>query len=191
MMISNSNLSTRFLALGLLLLGFALLGAIAAVPHIRLASIETQIASKRPILSKLRANLARHPQLKQENQQLLSSDKKTKLLLPGAVTGVAGANLQKLLVDLVKKHGGQANSFQVLPPEEESNLIKISMSLALRVNTTGLRNILFALETSTPLIFVDDITINANRFAIARPGQITLLSVNMQVSGFIARKGKS
>ncbi len=81
------------------------------------------------------------------------------LLLEGDKTGVAGANLQSLVNGLVTANGGTASSIQILPPKEDGNLMRISVSLSINVGTDGLRDIVHSLETGTPLIFIDDIVV--------------------------------
>ncbi len=108
------------------------------------------------------------------------------MLLEGETTGIAGANLQKLLSGLVLAHGGEATSFQILPPKEDGNLMRIPMSLSISVGIDGLRDIVHGLETSTPLIFIDDITIRAEQddFRAPDPHYLGPLDVTLQVSGF-------
>ncbi len=191
MMIEQSNIATRLAALGLLLASLAIMAGLAAAPQIYLSSVVEQITASRPLLTALRQQVAAGPKLARENKLLISSGKKTKLLLPGTATGVAGANLQKLVVDLVKKYGGQATRFQVLPPKVEGNLVQISMSLRIQAGIQGLRDILFALETGAPLIFVYELRIRARRFSINQRNRQGPLNINIHVSGFIAKKEAS
>jgi len=190
-MAAQSNMVLRLAAVGLLLASLAVMAGLAVAPQIYLSSIDEQITASRPLLVALREQVAAGPKLRRENKLLISSGKKNTLLLPGTATGVAGANLQRLVVDLVKKHGGQATSFQVLPPKQDGNLVQISMSLRIQADIQGLRDILFTLETGAPLIFVDDLRIRARRFSINQRKRLAPLNVTLQVSGFIAQKEAS
>jgi len=192
-MAAQSNMVSRLTAVGLLLASLALMAGLMAAPQLYSSSLDQEIVTSRPLLNTLRRQVAAGPKLARENKLLLSSDKKTTLLLSGSTTGVAGANLQRMVIDLVKKHGGQATSFQVLPPKDDSNLVQISMSLRIKVDIRGLRDILFALETGTPLIFVDDLSVRSRNFRINQRQRQRLapLNINLQISGFIAKKETS
>ncbi len=91
------------------------------------------------------------------------------------------------------EHGGAASSFQILPPKEDGNLMRIPMSLSISVGIDGLRDIIHGLETGTPLIFIDDITIRAEQddFRAPDPHYLGPLDVTLQVSGFALKNGAS
>jgi general secretion pathway protein M len=175
------------LAVAVLVGGLAVAGGLAALPFVRLGALEQTIAENQSELLKLRKEIAREGALRKENTVLAASDQDARLLLlEGETTGIAGANLQKLISGLVLAHGGEATSFQILPPKEDGNLTRIPMSLSISVGTDGLRDIVRGLETSTPLIFIDDITVRAEQddFSAPDPNYLGPLDVTLQVSGF-------
>ena len=183
----RSQSASALLALAVLVGGVALAGLLAALPFVRLGTLEQTISDNRSELFTLRKEIAREGQLRKENTALAASDQDARLLLlEGETTGIAGANLQKLLSGLVIAHGGEATSFQILPPKEDGNLMRIPMSLSIRVGIDGLRDVIHGLETSTPLIFIDDITISADQdeFRTPDPHYLGPLYVTLQVSGF-------
>ena len=175
-------------AIAVFLGGLVLIGFLAALPFIRLSAIEQTMSDNRSELLQLRKEIAREGELRKENAALAVSDKDARLLLlEGKTTGIAGANLQKILSGLVVGHGGEATSFQILPPQEDGNLMRIPLSLSIRVGIDGLRDIVHGLETSTPLIFIDDIAISAGQedFRAPDPHYLGPLDVTLQVSGFV------
>jgi general secretion pathway protein M len=168
-------------------------GLLAAAPFVRLGWVEQSITHNQDELVVLRKQIAREAELRKENGVLATvSADASLLLLEGETTGIAGANLQKIISALVLSHGGTASSMQILPPKEDGNLERIPMSLQISVNIDGLRDILHALETGTPLIFIDDITVaKQDTFRTADPHSLEPLDVNLQVSGYASKNRAS
>jgi general secretion pathway protein M len=161
---------------------------------VRAGWLDETIAHNQAELAVLRKALAREGALRKENSELLAAgEAASRLLLPGETTGIAGANLQKLVSALVAQHGGTASSLQILPPSEDGNLMRIPMSLSISVDIDGLRSIIHGLEAGMPLIFVDDIAIRPQWEAAGSsdPHYLGPLDVMLQVSGFVARNGAS
>jgi general secretion pathway protein M len=181
-----SRAAPSVLPLGLLLLALVLMGTIAAAPFVHLNGLELEITQNQNELLTLRGQITREGELRKENTDLAALGQDTSLLLVGEKTGIAGANLQKLMNSLVTENGGTASSFQILPPKEDGNLMRIPMSLSITVGIDGLRDILHKLETSTPLIFIDDIIIKSAQddFSAPDPHYLGPLDVTLQVSGF-------
>jgi general secretion pathway protein M len=188
MMLNRSLQST--LAVVLLFLAIAVLGAAAAAPYIQLARIDSEFAAQEAELTKLRRNHADEASLRAENENLISSGQSATLLLEGETIGIAGATLQRLIADLVVAHNGTASSLQVLPPATEDDLVRISLSLSLSVGIDGLQGFLHALETGQPLIFIDDIRVRSGQseFSVPDPHLLGPLDVTLQVSAFAPKK---
>lgn len=188
MMLNRSLQST--LAVVLLFLAIAVLGATAAAPYIQLARIDSEFAAQEAELTKLRRNHADEASLRAENENLISSGQSATLLLEGETIGIAGATLQRLIADLVVAHNGTASSLQVLPPATEDDLVRISLSLSLSVGIDGLQGFLHALETGQPLIFIDDIRVRSGQseFSVPDPHLLGPLDVTLQVSAFAPKK---
>lgn len=182
-----------YLAITILLILVVAVGAIAAVPFMRIATLESAIGERQTRLPQLRAKVGYEDNLRKEHAELAALGQDKSLLLDGAKTGVAGANLQSLVNALVIANGGTASSIQILPPKEDGNLMQISVSISINVGTDGLRDIIHTLETGTPLIFIDDVTVRAIRedFRPTDPHYIGPLDVKLQVSGFAAQSGTS
>lgn len=191
MMLSRS--ASTYISFALLIAALLVVAAIAAAPYIKIAALEREIAERQDQLPVLRAKVAHENDLKKEHSDLASLGQEKSLLLEGDKTGVAGANLQSLLNALVTANGGSASSIQILPPKEDGNLMQISVSVSINVGIDGLRDIVHSLETGTPLIFIDDITVKAIRqdFKPVDAHYIGPLDVTLQVSGFAAQAGAS
>jgi general secretion pathway protein M len=182
-----------YLSVAILLVLLVATIAIAATPFTHVTALESAIAEKQSLLPQLRAKVAYEDKLRKEHADLAALGQDKSLLLEGDKTGVAGANLQSLITSLVSANGGSASSIQILPPKEDGNLMQISVSVSINVGTDGLRDIIHTLETGTPLIFIDDVTVRAihDDFRPPEPHYIGPLDVTLQVSGFAAQSGAS
>lgn len=188
-----SRSASTYWAIAILVAVLVALAAIAVLPYFKIAELNREIAEIQAQLPELRAKVAHENDLKKEHTDLASLGQEKSLLLVGDKTGVAGANLQSLLNAMVTSNGGTASSIQILPPKDDGNLVQISVSVSLNVGIDGLRDIIHNLETGTPLIFIDDITVKTIRqdFKPLEPHYIGPLDVTLQVSGFAAQAGAS
>lgn len=188
-----SRTASTYLAVALLIAALMALAGIGAAPYLKISALDREIAEKRTLLPELRAKVAHENDLKKEHSDLASLGQEKSLLLEGDKTGVAGANLQSLLNSIVTANGGSSSSIQILPPKEDGDLVQISVSVSLSVGIDGLRDIVHSLETGTPLIFIDDLTVKTIRqdFKPVDPHFLGPLDVTLQVSGFAAQAGAS
>ena len=176
-MTSNNDRTGALLALSLLVLGLAAMLDLAAAPHLGLAALAEETAESRQLLAALEAQLAR--------QSARGGADPAALMLRGETPGIAGAALQRHVNDHVNAAGGLASSFQLLPPRESGGTTRLALDFAMRIDISGLRDVLHAIETGEPLLFVDDI-------AIRRPENADVhgpLDVSMQVSSFLLTTG--
>lgn len=188
-----SRSASAYWAIVILFAALLMLAGIAALPYFKISELDGEIAQMQAQLPELRAKVAHENDLKKEHTDLASLGQEKSLLLEGDKTGVAGANLQSLLNAMVTSNGGTASSIQILPPKDDGDLVQISVSVSLNVGIDGLRDIIHNLETGTPLIFIDDITVKTIRqdFKPLDPHYIGPLDVTLQVSGFASQAGAS
>ena len=190
-MTAGTNTTTKFIAVALLGLALSAMALVAAFPFVRANWLDEEIDQSRSELAALRKAIAHEGALRKENIVLAARSKgASQLLLQGETTGIAGANLQKLLGGLVSQHQGTASSIQILPPVEDGNLMRIPMSMSISVGIDGLRDIVHSLETRLPLIFIDDIAVRSPLYG-ADPHFLGPLDVTLQVSGFVLKNKAS
>ena len=128
----RSRAATAAFSVAVLLAILAAMGFAAAAPYVRLSWLEQTIAQNQQELLELRKEMAREGTLRKENSELAAVGEDASLmLLQGETTGIAGANLQKLMSGLVLQHGGAASSIQILPTKEDGNLVRIPISLSI------------------------------------------------------------
>jgi len=179
--------SASVLSIAILIAAVAFMLLAAVMPYRHLGEVEQTLEQNQQELLGLRNQISQEGELRKENMSLAAVDESaSRLLLEGETIGIAGANLQKLLSGLVAEHGGAASSIQILPPKDDGNLVRISMSLSISVNIDGLRDILHALETGAPLLFIDDLAVRSDMdsFAAADVHFMGPLDVTLQVSGY-------
>ena len=180
-MTPNNDRTSALLALSLLVLGLAGMLGLAAAPYLRLTALTQETAENRQLLAALTSRMAR------QSARSGGADPAV-LLLQGETSGIAGAALQRQINDHVSAAGGRASSFQLLPPRESGGTTRLALGFAMRIDIGGLRDVLHAIETGEPLLFVDDIAIRAAENA-ARESEGGALDVTMQVSSSLLKDG--
>lgn len=188
---TTRHAATSVGALALLVAALLLMASFAIAPLVQLSAMEEAMAQYQDTLSNLRRQIAAESGLRRENSEFATAEQDAELLLKGETRGIAGASLQKLMSNLVAAHAADASSFQILPPQEEGNLVRIPMSLAINVGIDGLRDILHGLETGMPLIFIDEIAVRSKQddFRTPDPDYLGPLDVTLQLSGYTLKQG--
>jgi general secretion pathway protein M len=159
----------RLIAISLLLLLFAFIGIYGTAPwfeHIkqrqtRVEMLQRQLLGNQTLLANESAiddELARIELLSGEQALLFSSTK----------PALAAADLRELIGEVVADSGGQLVSVQ----EYEADNLPGTRAIGVRAHLTGeaqnLSDILYALETARPAIFIDKLTVSTSRRATAR-----------------------
>jgi hypothetical protein len=119
------------------------------------------------------------------------SDTSDRYYLSGRTPSLAAAGLQNHLKAIIEAGGGQLITASDLPSANEEKLAKVATSLRLKAQTEGLREILYAIETQLPLVFIDKLSVRGLSFYSARatPGTEPMLDIQLDLSGF-ARVGE-
>ena len=183
-MTSNNDRTGALLALSVLVLGLAAMLGLAVAPHLGLAALTDETAESRQLLAALETQMTRQAARG-------GGVDPAALMLRGETPGIAGAALQRQINDHVSAAGGQASSFQLLPPRESGGTTRLALGFAMRIDIGGLRDLLHAIETGEPLLFVDDIAVRRPENAARNSEGDVLgpLDVTMQVSSFLLTDG--
>jgi general secretion pathway protein M len=72
---------------------------------------------------------------------------------------LAAAEVQELVKGIIEAQGGKLNSLQVLPPKEEGRWRQIPVNVQLTATLGSLKNMLYALESARPYLFIDNLTV--------------------------------
>ncbi|MGH8613338.1 MAG: type II secretion system protein GspM [Gammaproteobacteria bacterium] len=118
------------------------------------------------------------------------SDTSDRYYLSGRTPSLAAAGLQNHLKAIIEASEGQLITSSDLPSVNEERLTKVATSLRLKAQTEGLREILYAIETQLPLVFIDKLSVRGLSFYSPRatPNTEPMLDIQLDVSGF-ARVG--
>jgi general secretion pathway protein M len=167
----------RLLAIGLAAVSLGLAAAIALVPIARTDAMRNEAAAIRDLVS-------RAERLRREAGANAVSPRRD-LLVPGATDGIAGAELQRVVSELARASALNLRSTQIAPPKREADLTAVSVDASMQGNINGVRALLHALETGSPLLFVEGLSLRTVTERQA-PHQPVSLDISLKVRGYAA-----
>ena len=192
MHIVNNQKKQRWLAVGLLISVVLILSLIVIVPLLskglelhkskndlmfRLQQYERILATKNTI----NASMAKIKQ--QHDQQGYFNSQETDAL--------ASAEMQAFIKKTIVDAGGQLSSTQALPVNNKNKFSRITVSVRMKGNSEVLRAVLYKIETSTPLIIIDQIDIRPMHGAMnnitRQIDSSNELNVNFQAVSFMRK----
>jgi general secretion pathway protein M len=166
-------------ALGLVALALGLAALVAIAPFARMAAVGLETDAATALIAqqeRLLEAAARRP-----------ANTARDTLISGETSGMAGAELQRIISDLARRNGMALRSANVTPPKQENDMTVIGVDVSLQGQTEGLRAFLHAIETSTPILFIDTLSIKS--VAVYQPVQQPVaLDVTLRVRGYGAGK---
>ena len=178
---------SRALAVALLvvavLVGVALLIAPVLLLH---RHYDTAIERLQQRIEVYRRVAAQSPELKKALDGLRTMDGH-RFFLRNTAPNLAGAELQDLVRGAIENNGGRITTIQTSQPREDGRFRQIGINVQLFATTPNLQKILYALETQTPYVMIENITIrplNAFRGFKPPPGSEPELSVLLDVIAF-------
>lgn len=183
----------RWLAVGLLVAAILIVGLVVIVPVVnkglelresknnlvfRLQQYERILAGKDAVIANMNA-------IKEQYQQ--------RGLLNRQGTGaLASAEVQEFIKKTIVEAGGQLSSTQALPVSTKNEFNRITVSVRMTGNSEVLRTVLYKIETSTPLIIINQLDIRPMRGVRSRiTRQIELsneLNINFQAVSFMRKQ---
>jgi general secretion pathway protein M len=100
---------------------------------------------------------------------------------------LAGAELQNRAKGVIEAAGGTLSSVQGLPPKVDGKVRQVTIRVQLTGSTEALARVLYALETSMPFLFIDNLDIQARRDRRGKGGseEAVTLDVRFDVSGYM------
>jgi general secretion pathway protein M len=188
----NKQKQKRWLAVGLLMAVVLIISLIVIVPLIskglelhnskndlifRLQQYERVLATKETVIASM-------AQIKQQHEQ-------QEYLNGQATDALASADMQEFIKKTIVDAGGQLSSTQALPVNNKNKFSRITVSVRMMGSSEVLRTVLYKIETSTPLIIIDQIDIRPMR---GSPNRVThqieasnQLNVNFQAVSFMKK----
>ncbi|WP_305910015.1 type II secretion system protein GspM [Methylomarinum sp. Ch1-1] len=76
---------------------------------------------------------------------------------------LASADLQKFIKSAIAQAGGELTSTQVLPSSHQDGLLRISVKVRMSGDIEVLRNVLYEIESSVPVVIIDQIDVRPVR----------------------------
>jgi general secretion pathway protein M len=193
MKIALINNKQRWLAVGLLIAVMLIMSLIFIVPIVnkglelhntkndlmfKLQQYERILATKNTVLASM-VNINQQHDL----QGYLNSQE---------TDALASAEMQVFIKKVIVDAGGELSSTQALPVNNKNKFSKITVSVRMMGNSEILRTVLYKIETSNPLIIIDQIDIrpmHQSTMSIApnRIGSSNKLNVNFQAVSFMRK----
>ncbi|MCB1801378.1 MAG: hypothetical protein KDI82_06795 [Gammaproteobacteria bacterium] len=150
----------RLVAVALLLIVLILATEFIVRPlaDIYRAGVDENFDMRRDI-TRYRHLLAEKPALEQLAERLRTNDPLAPVTLTGGNPALAAAELQQRLQEAARKNGVRVISLRILESESEGPLERIGVDTRMQTDIRGLRNMLFELETGSPYMFLDGLSI--------------------------------
>jgi general secretion pathway protein M len=139
------------------------------------------------ILAKKDAVIASMANIKQqhENQGYFNSQE---------TDALASAEMQEFIKKAIVDAGGQLSSTQALPVSNKDKFSRITVRVRMTGNSEVLRTVLYKIETSTPLIIIDQIDIRPMRgkrnMQTRQIDSTNELNVNFQAVSFMRKQAQ-
>jgi general secretion pathway protein M len=169
----------RAAALGLLALAVGLAAVMAAVPLLRLAAAREESAAAADRIAQLERLLSAATQRPASAQR--------NVLIAGETSGMAGAELQRLVSEAARKSGLSLRSANVTAPRPDTDLTAIGVDVGLNGQTEALRAFLHAIETGVPILVIETLAIRAVPAYQPVP-QPVALDITLRIRGYAAGK---
>lgn len=150
--------TTALLILVLLLTG---IGLLAYAPVWYIGRQDQELLRLDGRVANLQDGLAVREQLLAEQRLLERAMRLDTALLEAPTPSLAAAELQTLLVTLVKLDGGEVQSVQTIEPKPLPPFTEIGLKLNIHVALDSLRHLLYAIESSSPILLVQSIVLQS------------------------------
>jgi len=170
---------SRAAALGLVVLTLALAALAAVAPFARMAAGNEEIAIV-------------NDQIVQQERLLRAAARRPAhaardMLVSGDTSGLAGAELQRVVTELARRSGLTLRSTHVAPTKREADLAAVGVEVNLLGQMEGLRAFMHAIETGTPILFIETLSIKSVPSYQPVPQPMSL-DVTLRVRGYGAGK---
>ena len=146
--------------------------------RMELAALEGRIAE-------LTARAPLRDRLMEEERDLSLRGQEDGALLEGETAAVAAARIQSDLVALASEKGLTVSSVQFIEPEPDPPFTRVGLRLSLSGTIAAIRDLLYAIETHSPVLLIDALNLAAPDLPQDAPDTATELSAAIQVRGWL------
>lgn len=185
----------RALAVGLLALVLVLAATLVLLPAINqwraLNDEKDQLAVK---LRQYERILAGKDQVLKSVASVKETIEEQNYFNSQSTEALASAEVQEVIKKAIVDAGGKLSSTQALPVKSKDRFSLLTVSVRMTGNSEVLRSVLYQLETSTPLIIIDQLDIRPMRGVrnqrTRQIEQTNELNVNFQAVSFMRKKAE-
>ncbi|MDD5412518.1 MAG: type II secretion system protein GspM [Methylobacter sp.] len=189
----SSKQFQRLLAVGLLVAAILIVSLVVILPVVN-KGLELHEAKKNLVFSlqQYERILARKDAVIQSMNAIKEQYQERGLLNRQGTSALASAEVQEFIKKAIVDAGGQLSSTQVLPVSTKNNFSRITVSVRMTGNSEILRAVLYKIETSIPLIIINQIDIRPMRGVRSRTTrqieQSNNLNINFQAVSFMRKQ---
>ncbi len=160
-----SSFASRLLAVGLLAVTVAVIYLLVVAPVMaKFAGYRESIEQSRDLYAKYQGISAGRDELAIQLEEIKRRDAAAGGYIMGASETLAAAELQNHIKAVFNRNGATLKSLQILPTEEEEGgFLRIIVRAQLTAGSTGLQQVIFALEADKPYLFIENVDIRKQR----------------------------
>lgn len=127
----------------------------------QLRVLDERLVRARDQLRQYQRLVATLPALRAELASAQANDDYKAFYFDAATTGLAGAQLQSEVQDVVRAAGARPISTQVLPVDKDEQPPRIRIRTQFQSDTDELLDVLYRVEQARPFLFVDQVSIRS------------------------------
>ena len=187
-MTGMTQTQSRYAALFLLVLGTVAVIGLLCYPLVSLyVSQASDIDRKVSQIARYRQVSENQESLEQELALLKRRSPAASYYIAGETPALASAKMQQYLKQIVQKNGGELISTQILKEDEPESAGSTSLRVHLRAELESSWQILYALESGRPLLFLDNVVITSRPVRARKPADAPSISLDMNfdVTGYL------
>jgi general secretion pathway protein M len=188
-MSSLSRPVRQLAAVGLLLAALALVASLTILPvAARIGDLREQIENERLALGRFEA-VASLEEKVAEMQRAGRAASESGAYLKGQTDALRFAGLQAFLSELAGANSVRLGSTRALPPRDQDEVRLIGTRVQFTADIEQLREMLYAIESAQPLLFVEGLQVRPVAATSQRdPEYAGVLDVRLDVFGAVPRK---
>ena len=181
----NAQQSRRLAVILLLVAAALVVGAIALPVWMLHRHYDTALEQAFGNLERYRRIASTRPEVQRQLEAMRAKDPRRYFLRSGAAA-LSAAEAQEAIRSIVEANGGRLITMQAPSSREEGRYRQVSVNVQLTANIGALRQILHAIETHTPYLFVDNLMVRSQVPGNFRPapGAEPEMFVQFDVSGY-------
>jgi len=173
---------SRTFAIALLLVAALAVGLIVFGPPLALYRVQANsIDDSMHELATYRRLVGSKAELEQQLAALSRRSAASKYYVQGATPALASANIQKYLNNIVTRNGAEVISTQIIAAQSDADGNQVSLRVHMRADMDAAMAILHSVESGRPMLFVDDLAINARPVRGRTPEDPPSVQLDMQL----------